>query len=115
LQSSPTGVDEEAERPFRVTAPDWVMELNRRYETIPERFRLWVVLAGLLLVGAINMTLTIHHMFPFGLLFLLVFLALFAIRGPYVAGWLTAAEPDLVVPEGYRRPLALVELPPENP
>jgi len=67
---------------------DWINDLNRRYEAIPENWRFFVPLLILLAAGAVNMLLTIHLHFPFGLLFLLVLLALVAIRGPYRAGWI---------------------------
>jgi hypothetical protein len=47
-----------------------------------------VLLVILLGAGIVNMLLTIGNGFPFGLLFLLAILALVALRGPYVAGWL---------------------------
>ena len=75
-------------RTVRITGFDWVIDLNHRYEAMPEGRRFWVIPAVLLIAGAINMLLTIGHHFPFGLLFLLALLALVAIRAPYVAGWL---------------------------
>jgi len=71
---------------------DWINDLNRRYEAIPETWRFWVPLLILLAAGAVNMLLTIHLHFPFGLLALLVLLGLVAIRAPYVAGWIGPAQ-----------------------
>ena len=73
--------------PFVIRRNSWIDRVNRRFEAVPERFRFWIILAILLLAGGINMLLTFHHLFPFGLLFLLAVLGLCAIRGPYVAGW----------------------------
>jgi hypothetical protein len=79
----------------RITAAGWVHRANLWYEGLAEFNRGWVILAVLGVAGFINMVLTISAGFPFGLLFLLALLALIAIRGPYVAGWLTppAAAP----------------------
>src|ERR1700710_1673966 len=76
-----------ATRPrFQIHGAPWVLDLNERYDAMPELRRIWVYPAILLVAGAINMILTIFHRFPFGLLFLLVLLALVAIRAPYAAG-----------------------------
>jgi hypothetical protein len=72
---------------FQIEGAGWVVDLNRRYDAMPESRRFWVYPAVLLAAGAINMLLTIGNHFPFGLLFLLVLLALVAIRAPYTAGW----------------------------
>ena len=77
---------------FQIEGAGWVVDLNRRYEAMPESRRFWVYPAVLLIGGALNMMLTIAYGFPFGLLFLLVLLALVAVRAPYAAGWLRTAE-----------------------
>jgi hypothetical protein len=61
---------------FQVEGADWLIDLNHRYEALPESRRLWVYPAVLLIAGAINMMLTIRYGFPFGLLFLVALLAL---------------------------------------
>ena len=78
---------------FQIDGADWLIDLNHRYEALPETRRFWVFPAVLLIAGAINMMLTIRHAFPFGLLFLLALLALVLFRAPYAAGYLRAAEP----------------------
>jgi hypothetical protein len=56
---------------------------NRQYDELPGMWRFQVVLLPLILIGLINMWLTIHGGFPFGLLVLLAIIALAAIRLPY--------------------------------
>ena len=73
--------------PIVISGSHWIGRVNRRYEAVPEPLRFWVIPAILLLAGMLNMLLSFQHLFPFGLLFLLTVLALCAIRGPYVAGW----------------------------
>ncbi len=65
---------------------DQLVQLNRRYDELPELWRFPVVLTLLMIVGAINMGLTIGSRFPFGLLVLLAVLVLAAIRLPYLLG-----------------------------
>ena len=67
---------------------DWLVGLNQRYEAIPEERRFWVFPAILLVAGAINMQLTIDKGWPFGLIFLIVLLAIILIRAPYAHGLL---------------------------
>jgi len=67
---------------------DWLVGLNRRYEAMPEAHRFWVFPAILLIAGAINMQLTINKGYPFGLIFLIVLLAVIVIRAPYAHGLL---------------------------
>jgi hypothetical protein len=81
---------------FQIAGADWVVDLNRRYEAVPEIRRIWVATVILLIAGGINMLLTIYYNFPFGLLFLLALLALVAIRAPYAAGWLKYPGSGLV-------------------
>ncbi len=71
---------------FPIEPAGWLIDLNQRYEAMPDPRRIWVYPAVLLIAGAINMMLTIHYGFPFGLLFLLALLALVAVRAPYTAG-----------------------------
>jgi len=67
---------------------DWLVGLNRRYEAMPEERRFWVFPAILAIAGAVNMLLTINNGFPFGLIFLIVLLAVIVMRAPYAYGWL---------------------------
>ncbi len=75
----------------------WVYDLNLWYEGLPETRQPWVFAVVLIVAGGLNMLLTIHAGFPFGLLFLLALLAIVAIRAPYEAGWLI---PPAAVPAG---------------
>jgi hypothetical protein len=72
---------------LEVEAPSWVLRLNRWFDDLDEMQRALVLLAALAIPGALNMLLTLAGGFPFGLLFLLAFLAVLAIRAPYAAGW----------------------------
>jgi len=67
---------------------DWLVGLNRRYEAMPEQRRFWVFPAILVIAGAINMQLTINKGYPFGLIFLIVLLAVIVMRAPYAHGLL---------------------------
>lgn len=73
---------------FEISGAAWLVEINQRYDAIPEQRRFWVFPAILVIAGAINMLLSISTGFPFGLLFLLALLALAAMRAPYTAGLL---------------------------
>jgi hypothetical protein len=72
---------------MEIRPPAWVYELNHWYDAVPEFERPFYLLGALALAGTVNMALTIAYAFPFGLLFLLAFLAVLAIRAPFVAGW----------------------------
>ena len=87
-----------ADAKFQIGGPNWLLDLNRRYDAMPEKSRFWVYPTVLLIGAAINMALTIAYGFPFGLLFLLVLLCLVAIRAPYAAGSLRANDPGAVGP-----------------
>ena len=78
---------------LQIGGADWLIDLNRRYDAIPEFRRFWVFPAVLVIAGAINMLLTINGGFPFGLLFLLALLVMVLMRAPYTAGWLRASLP----------------------
>ncbi len=73
---------------------DWIAGLNERYEAVPEHRRFWIIPAILVIAGAINMELTIGQGWPFGLLFLIVLLAVIVVRAPYVHGMLRPASAD---------------------
>ncbi|HZF74967.1 MAG TPA: hypothetical protein VE033_03900 [Acetobacteraceae bacterium] len=75
---------------MEIHAP-WIVDLNQRYEALPELRRPFVPLAILVVAGAINMWLTAAFGFPFAFLFLLAVLALIIIRLPWVNGWV---KPD---------------------
>jgi hypothetical protein len=72
-----------------IAAWPWVYDVNLWYDGLPETRQPWVFVVVLVVAGGLNMLLTIHGGFPFGLLFLLALLAIIAIRAPYEAGWLT--------------------------
>lgn len=82
-----TVVEGSAPAMFQIEGANWIVDLNRRYDALPEIQRFLVFPAILLIAGAINMMLTISRGFPFGLLFLLALLILVGIRAPYAAGW----------------------------
>ena len=71
----------------------WLVGLNRRYDALPEMQRFWLIAVILLLAGIVSMALTAKANVPFGLFFLLVILAIIAIRAPYSAGVLKADAP----------------------
>jgi len=83
--------DAVADTAIRIESPGWLIDLNRRYDAMPEWRRFLVYPAVLLIGGAVNMILTIAFGFPFGLLFLLTLLGLILLRAPYTAGWLHQA------------------------
>lgn len=72
---------------------------NRWYDELPELLRFPVVLGLLVIVGAINLALTIATRFPFGLLVLLAIAVLAAIRLPYLVGPDNPARSDWGEPE----------------
>jgi hypothetical protein len=84
----PASAAETASPKISIAVVPWVYDLNLWYDGLPETRRPWVVLVVLAIAGGLNMLLTIHGGFPFGILFLLALLALILIRAPYVAGWL---------------------------
>ena len=63
---------------------DWVVSWNKRYERVPEDMRFGLVASLVVLVGMINMLLTISTGFPFGLLVLLAILLIAAVRFAYI-------------------------------
>ena len=66
---------------------DWAHHWNLWYDDLPELWRFQFVLGALVLLGAINMALTIAFAFPFGLLVLVGVAALIVVRVPYTFGW----------------------------
>src|SRR3712207_2415258 len=57
------------------------------YDRVPEQWRFHLVVWALVVVGALNMLLTIAVRFPFGLLLVLAIAAIAAVRVPYALGW----------------------------
>ena len=70
---------------------------NQWYDGLPERWRFQVLLWPLLLIGTLNMMLTIASGFPFGLLLILAIMFLAFVRIPYKTRLL--AEPSEASPE----------------
>ena len=92
IERAPIG---EGASKFQIHGAPWLVNINRRYDALPEARRFWVFPAVLVIAGAINMMLTIDSGFPFGLLFLLALLALVAIRAPFAAGWIKEPVPEV--------------------
>jgi hypothetical protein len=104
--SGPT-LDEAGDRRLEVAGADWLFNLNRRYDSMPELRRFWVFPVILLVAGTLNMLLTIWAGFPFGLIFLLAIFALVAMRAPYAAGLLKSPPSGSAVGVPYNREFAL--------
>jgi hypothetical protein len=79
------------EPPFLASMAGSFPGLNTALDAMPEIQRLGIYLGVLALAGIINMLLTINAGFPFGLLFLVAFLGLALIRGPWVRARVRAA------------------------
>jgi hypothetical protein len=71
-----------------MTNADRLQRWNRWYEQTPEQWRFQLVVWALVVIGAVNMLLTIAIGFPFALLVGLAILAIAAVRVPYVLGWI---------------------------
>lgn len=84
----PDTVDPNAPVRMEIEGWDWVRQVNVWYDSQTEMGKRVVLLGIILGAGAINMLLTFSSGFPFGLLFLIVILALICVRVPYEAGWL---------------------------
>ncbi|WP_428490418.1 hypothetical protein [Rhodopila sp.] len=107
-----------ADAKFQIEGANWLVDLNRRYDAMPDMRRFWVYPVVLLIGGAVNMVLTIAYGFPFGLLFLLVLLCLVAIRAPYAAGWYRSEQPQVAGPHGAgveHTPMPAIASEPEAP
>ncbi len=63
---------------------------NRWYDAVPGEWQFQYVIWSLLVLGTINMALTVAVRFPFALLVLLGIIVITAIRVPYVLGWVTS-------------------------
>ena len=77
-----------------MTYADRVQRWNRWYDRTPEPWRFHVMVWALLIVGAVNMLLTIAVGFPFGLLLVLAIAAIAAVRVPHALGWVRTGEAD---------------------
>jgi hypothetical protein len=71
---------------------DWLYDLNARYEALPETRRFFVIPGILILGGTLNLVMTFTRGWAFGGVFLLVLLAVIALRAPYVWGVIAAPE-----------------------
>lgn len=67
---------------------------NHWYDSTPEQWRFHLVVWALVIVGAINMLLTIAVGFPFALLLVLAVIVLAAVRVPHVLGWVRDGDAD---------------------
>lgn len=73
-----------------MTNADRLQRWNAWYERTPELWRFQIVVWALIVVGAVNMLLTIAVGFPFALLVGIAVAAIAAIRVPYALGWVKA-------------------------
>jgi hypothetical protein len=73
------------------TYRDRVLEFNAWYESLPEMWRFQVIVWGLVVLGAINMVLTIWARFPFAMLVVAGIMIFAALRVPYIVGWIRPA------------------------
>lgn len=70
-----------------MTNAERLQRWNHWYEQTPETWRFQIVVWTLVIVGAVNMLLTIAVGFPFALLVGIAAAAIAAVRVPYVLGW----------------------------
>ncbi|MBL6077412.1 hypothetical protein JMJ56_05285 [Belnapia sp. T18] len=70
-----------------MTYAERVQHWNRLYDQAPEDLRFNVVAGAVVLIGAVNMWLTVEIGFPFALLVILAIAALVAVRLPHAMGW----------------------------
>ncbi len=75
-----------------MTTTDKMYAWNQWYDGLPENWRSMAVVLPLLVIGAVNMALTIWIGFPFALLVVLAIAAMMVVRVPYSLGWLKPAE-----------------------
>ncbi len=71
-----------------MTAMDRMYRWNQWFEGLPEAWRGQAIVLPLLVIGTVNMALTIWFGFPFALLLVLAIAAWAAVRVPYKLGWL---------------------------
>lgn len=75
-----------------MTIADRLIQWNQWFDSAPEARRSHIVLWPLVLIGFLNMQMTIAGGFPFGLLVLLALAAMAAVRAPYKLGWVRRGE-----------------------
>jgi hypothetical protein len=75
-----------------MTYADRLHRWNRWYDRTPEQWRFHLVVWALVVVGALNMLLTISIGFPFGLLLVVAIAAIAAVRVPHALGWVWTQE-----------------------
>jgi type III secretory pathway component EscV len=73
-----------------MTNAERLQRWNQMYERTPEPWRFQLVVWALVIIGAVNMLLTIAVGFPFALLLGLAIAAMAVVRVPYAMGWLKA-------------------------
>ncbi len=73
-----------------MTNAERLQRWNQMYERTPEPWRFQLVAWALVIIGALNMLLTIAVGFPFALLLGLAIAAMAVVRVPYAMGWLKA-------------------------
>jgi pyruvate/2-oxoglutarate dehydrogenase complex dihydrolipoamide acyltransferase (E2) component len=74
------------------THADRLHRWNRQYERTPQEMRFQLVAWTLVVIGAVNMLLTIAFGFPFGLLLVLAIAAMAVVRVPHALGWLRTGD-----------------------
>jgi hypothetical protein len=85
------------------TNADRVQRWNLWYERTPELWRFQLIVWTLVIVGAVNMLLTIAVGFPFALLVGIAILLIAAVRVPYALGWVkTEGQDDAAAGSGAR-------------
>jgi hypothetical protein len=82
---------EPGEARIAVKVPDWVFELNHRWDALPEMYRGAAVMAGIIGGLAVNLLLNWIIGLPVGLLLMLALLVLGWARVVYVYGWAVPA------------------------
>src|SRR3712207_2526635 len=74
------------------THADRLHRWNLGYERTPQELRFQLVAWILVVIGAVNMLLTIAFGFPFGLLLVLAIAAMAVVRVPHALGWLRRGD-----------------------
>ncbi len=70
----------------RMNAVDRMVSWNRWYDRLPPEWRFHLVLWPFIILGAINLMLTVSIRLPFGLLLILGFFAVGVVRAAYLQG-----------------------------
>jgi hypothetical protein len=76
-----------------MTFAERLQRWNHWYDGLPEEWRFQAILWPLILLGAINMGLTVSVGFPFGLLVVIALIGLVVVRVPYNLGWVEPVTP----------------------